>query len=122
MSDSQMNLDAALEQRRRMRARRRRLLYLRRALILLVAAALLVLMILTTGNKTKFLFLIGYALFVAVLVVHVSMDGFLKNRVFICMLLPLLVTDFMLLPNTTGLKRRWGIGVVMVALSAWYIL
>lgn len=87
-----------------------------------ILLALLVLMILTTGNKTKYLFLIGYALFVTVLVVHVSMDGFLKNRVFICMLLPLLVTDFMLLPNTTGLKRRWGIGVVMVALSAWYIL
>lgn len=87
-----------------------------------ILLALLVLMILTTGNKTKFLFLIGYALFVAALIVHVSMDGFLKNRVFICMLLPLLVTDFMLLPNTTGLKRRWGIGVVMVALSAWYIL
>ena len=47
MSDSQKNLDAALEQRRRMRARRRRLLYLRRALILLVAAALLALMIAT---------------------------------------------------------------------------
>lgn len=83
--------------------------------------ALLVLMILTTGNRSKYLFLIAYTLFVIVLIIHVSMDGFLKNRVFLCMLLPLLVTDFMLLPNTTGLKRRWGIAVVMVALSGWYI-
>ena len=86
-----------------------------------ILLALLVLMVLTTGNKTKYLFLIAYSLFVAALIVHVSMDGFLKYRVFICMLLPLLVTDFMLLPKTTGLKRRWGIGVVMVVLSGWYV-
>ena len=81
---------------------------------------LLVLMILTTGNKTKYIFLILYTLFVTVLMVHVSLDGFLKNRVFLCMLMPILATDFMLLPNTTGLKRRWGIGVAMVVLSGWY--
>jgi MFS family permease len=65
-------------------------------------------------------FLITYTLFVLALIIHVSLDGFLKNRVFICMLLPLLVTDFMLLPKTTGLKRQWGIGVAMVVLSCWY--
>ncbi|MBO7456239.1 MAG: hypothetical protein J6T71_00255 [Paludibacteraceae bacterium] len=82
--------------------------------------ALLILMILTTGNRSKYLFLIIYTLFVLVLIVHVSLDGFLKNRVFLCILTPMLVTDFMLLPNTTGLKRRWGIGIAMVVLSAWY--
>lgn len=82
--------------------------------------ALLILMILTTGNRSKYLFLIIYTLFVLVLIVHVSLDGFLKNRVFLCILVPMLVTDFMLLPNTTGLKRRWGIGIAMVVLSAWY--
>lgn len=87
-----------------------------------ILSVLLILMILTTGNRSKYIFLIGYSLFVITLIVYVSMDGFLKNRVFLCMLLPLLVTDFMLLPNTTGLKRRWGISIVMVALSAWYVL
>ena len=82
--------------------------------------ALLVLMILTTGNRTKFTFLILYTLFMAGLIMYVSLDGFLKNRVFICMLLPMLVTDFMLLPNTTGRKRRFGIGVAMAVLAGWY--
>ena len=87
---------------------------------LAIMIALLILMILTTGNRFKYVFLITYTLFVLALIIHVSLDGFLKNRVFICMLLPLLVTDFMLLPKTTGLKRRWGIGVAMVVLSGWY--
>lgn len=82
--------------------------------------ALLVLMILTTGNRDKRIFLVLYTLFILVIIVHVSLDGFLKNRVFLCMLVPMLATDFMLLPNTTGLKRKWGIGIAMVALSAWY--
>ena len=85
-----------------------------------IIVALLVLMILTTGNRSKYTFLIIYTLFVMGLMVHVSLDGFLKNRVFICMLLPMVVTDFMLLPNTTGLKRRWGIGIAMLVLAGWY--
>ena len=90
------------------------------AVEMMILFALLVLMIITTGNRNKYIFLILYSLFVAVLVVHVSLDGFLKNRVFLCMLLPLLVTEFMLLPDTTGLKRRWGIGIAMVVLAVWY--
>ncbi|MBQ4395618.1 MAG: hypothetical protein II825_10040 [Paludibacteraceae bacterium] len=90
------------------------------AVEVVILFALLILMILTTGNRSKYLFLIIYTLFVLVLIVHVSLDGFLKNRVFLCILTPMLVTDFMLLPNTTGLKRRWGIGIAMVVLSAWY--
>ena len=90
------------------------------AVEVVILLALLILMILTTGNRSKYIFLILYTLFIIVLIVHVSLDGFLKNRVFICMLLPMLVTDFMLLPNTTGLKRRWGIGIAMTVLSAWY--
>lgn len=82
--------------------------------------ALLILMILTTGNRDKRIFLVLYTLFILILIVHVSLDGFLKNRVFLCMLAPMMATDFMLLPNTTGLKRRWGIGIAMVVLSAWY--
>ena len=91
------------------------------AVEVVILMALLVLMILTTGNRTKYIFLIAYTAFVAVLIVHVSLDGFLKNRVFLCMLMPLLVTDFMLLPKTTGKKRQWGIGIAMVVLSGWYI-
>ena len=83
--------------------------------------ALLVLMILTTGNRRKFIFLLLYSLFIAVLIVHVSLDGFLKNRVFLCMLMPILVTFFSLLPNTTGKKRRWGICIAMLVLSGWYV-
>lgn len=90
------------------------------AIEVVILLALLVLMILTTGNRSKYIFLLLYTLFIIVLVVHVSLDGYLKNRVFICMLLPMLFTDFMLLPNTTGLKRRWGIGIAMVVLSGWY--
>lgn len=85
-----------------------------------ILAALLVLMILTTGNKEKFFFLLIYAGFITLLIIHVSLDGFLKNRVFLCMLMPLLGTYFMLLPNTTGLKRRWGIGIAMMVLAGWY--
>ena len=91
------------------------------ALEIAMILALLVLMILTTGNKSKYFFLILYTLFVLALIIHVSLDGFLKNRVFICMILPLLMTDYMLLPNTTGLKRRWGIGMVMAVLGVWYV-
>lgn len=90
------------------------------AIEVVILFALLVLMMLTTGNKPKFAFLILYSLFVAVLIIHVSLDGFLKNRVFLCMLFPLLVTDFELLPNTTGLKRRWGIGMAIGVLAIWY--
>lgn len=81
---------------------------------------LLILMIITTGNRAKYIFLILYTVFVAALMVYVSLDGFLKNRVFLCMLFPLLITDFMLLPNTTGLKRRWGIGIAIMTLCGWY--
>ena len=82
---------------------------------------LLVLMILTTGNRRKYIFLIVYMLFVAVLIVHVSLDGFLKNRVFLCILMPILMTYFSMLPNTTGMKRRWGICIAMLVLSGWYV-
>ena len=85
-----------------------------------ILLALLILMILTTGNRSKYIFLILYSVFVIALMIHVSLDGFLKNRVFLCMILPLLMTDFMLLPNTTGLKRRWGIALAMIALCGWY--
>lgn len=85
-----------------------------------ILLGLLVLMILTTGNRSKYIFLILYTLFILAIAVHVSLDGFLKNRVFLCMLLPMLLTDFMLLPNTTGLKRRWGIGVAIAVLCGWY--
>lgn len=91
------------------------------AVELIILGVLLVMIILTTGNRNKYIFLILYTLFVIALMVHVSLDGFLKNRVFLCILIPLLLTDFMLLPKTTGLKRRWGIGLAMVVLSAWYV-
>lgn len=90
------------------------------AVELSILLALLVLMILTTGNRSKYIFLILYSLFIVLLIIHVSLDGFLKNRVFLCFLLPIVVTDFMLLPDTTGLKRRWGIGIAIIALSGWY--
>lgn len=86
-----------------------------------ILLALLVLMILTTGNRSKYIFLLLYTLFIIVLIVHVSLDGFLKNRVFLCIIMPMLFTDFMLLPKTTGLKRRWGIGIALAVLSAWYV-
>ena len=85
-----------------------------------ILLALLILMILTTGNRSKYIFLMLYTLFIIVLIVHVSLDGFLKNRVFLCMLMPMMLTDFMLLPNTTGLKRRWGIGIAIAVMSVWY--
>ena len=90
------------------------------AVEVVILLALLVMMILTTGNRSKYIFLILYTLFIMVLIVHVSLDGFLKNRVFLCILAPMIATDFMLLPNTTGLKRRWGIGIAITVLSAWY--
>ena len=90
------------------------------AVELSIIFALLILMILTTGNRSKYIFLLLYTIFVVALMIHVSLDGFLKNRVFLCMLMPLLMTDFMLLPNTTGLKRRWGIGLAIVTLAGWY--
>ena len=86
-----------------------------------ILIALLVLMVLTTGNRTKYIFLILYSAFVVALVVHVSLDGFLKNRVFLCMLLPMLMTDFYLLPNTTGMKRKYALCVAMAMLSGWYV-
>jgi hypothetical protein len=92
----------------------------RYAVEVVILLALLVLMIITTGNRSKYLFLILYTLFVILLMAHVSLDGFLKNRVFLCMLMPILLTDFMLLPNTTGLKRRWGIGIAITVLCGWY--
>ena len=90
------------------------------AVEIVILMALLVLMMLTTGNRDKRIFLVIYTLFIVAISIYVSLDGFLKNRVFICMLLALLTTDFMLLPDTTGRKRRWGIGFAMIVLSAWY--
>ena len=90
------------------------------AIEVFIFLALLVLMILTTGNRSKYTFLLLYTLFILWIIIHVSLDGFLKNRVFICIVLSMLVTDFMLIPKTTGRKRRWGIGVAMVVLSIWY--
>lgn len=82
---------------------------------------MLILMILTTGNRRKYIFLILYTLFFLALIIHVSLDGFLKNRVFLCMLLPLLVTDFVLLPDTTGKKRKYALCIAMMLLGGWYI-
>ena len=92
----------------------------RYAVEIAILLALLVLMMLTTGNPDKRIFLLLYTLFVLVLIVHVSLDGFLKNRVFLCMIVPILITDFMLLPDTTGRKRRWGITIALLGLSGWY--
>ena len=91
------------------------------AVELSILLGLLILMIITTGNRRKYIFLIVYSIFVVGLIVHVSLDGFLKNRVFLCMLLPVLMTDFMLLPSTTGKKRKWGIIIVMLLLCGKYI-
>ncbi len=90
------------------------------AVELAILFALLVLMILTTGNVSKYVFLILYTFFILALMVYVSLDGYLKNRVFLCMMYPILLTDFMLLPNTTGLKRRWGLVIAIVALCGWF--
>ena len=92
----------------------------RYAVEIAILLALLVLMMFTTGNPDKRIFLLLYTLFVLVLMVHVSLDGFLKNRVFLCMIVPILITDFMLLPDTTGRKRRWGITIALLGLSGWY--
>lgn len=92
----------------------------RYAIEIAILLALLIVMTLTTQNNSKRAFLIFYTIFVIALMMYVSLDGFLKNRVFLCMLLPLLVSDFMLLPDTTGLKRRWGIGLAMITLCGWY--
>ena len=92
----------------------------RYAVELAILIGLLVLIILTTGNWSKYIFLILYTCFVIALMVYVSLDGFLKTRVFICMLMPILMTDFLLLPKTTGRKRRWGIVIVMLFLCGWY--
>ena len=90
------------------------------AVEVVILLALLVLMLLTTQNRDKRIFLALYTLFIMMLIVHVSLDGFLKNRVFLCILIPLLTTDFMLLPDTTGLKRKWGICLAIGVLSCWY--
>lgn len=92
----------------------------RYAVELILLFALLVLMILSTGNRSKYIFLILYTGFFLALMVYVSLDGFVKTHVFLCMLLPMLMTDFMLLPDTTGMKRKWGIVIVMLALCGWY--
>ena len=92
----------------------------RYAVEIIILMALLFVMTLTTQNRSKRYFLVLYTFFVVVLMLYVSLDGFLKNRVFLCMLMPLLMTDFMLLPNTIGLKRRWGIGLAIATLCCWY--
>ncbi|MCR5050397.1 MAG: hypothetical protein K6A36_04870 [Paludibacteraceae bacterium] len=86
-----------------------------------ILSIILAMMILTTGNKRKYVFLLLYSLFVAILIVHVSLDGFLKNRVFLCMVLPILVTYYMLLPNTTGKRRKYALCAAMMMLSGWYV-
>lgn len=88
---------------------------------IIMLLAILILMMMATGNKSKYIFLVLYTLFVMVLIIHVGMTGFLKNRVFICMLLPMLMTDFVLLPKTTGTKRTWSIVIVLAILSGWYV-
>lgn len=88
---------------------------------IIILLAILVLMMLATGNKSKYIFLILYTLFVMVLIIHVGMTGFLKNRVFICMLMPMMMTDFVLLPKTTGTKRTRSIVIILALLSGWYV-
>ena len=93
----------------------------RYAVELSIMILILVMMIITTHNNRKFWFLILYSVFVAVLVVHVSLDGFLKNRVFLCILLPILVTYFMLMPDTTGKRRKFALCGAMLLLGGWYV-
>ena len=90
------------------------------AMELALLLVLMVLMIMTTGNQSKRIFLLLYTLFVLALMLYVSVDGYLKNRVFICVLMPVLMADFLLLPNSTGRKRQWTIMVVLLALCGWY--
>ena len=91
------------------------------AVELSIMIVILALMIVTTRNNRKFWFLLLYSLFIAVLIVHVSLDGFLKNRVFLCMLMPILVTYFMLMPDTTGQRRKYALCTAMVVLGGWYV-
>ena len=92
----------------------------RYAVELALLLVLLVLVILTSGNKTKSIFLVLYTCFALALMIYTSLDGVLKNRVFLCMLMPMLMTDFMLLPDTIGKKSTWAVILVMLALSGWY--
>ena len=78
-------------------------------------------MIITTHNNRKFWFLVLYSVLIAVLMVHVSLDGFLKNRVFICILLPILITYFMLMPDTTGRRRKFALCAAMLLLGGCYV-
>ena len=87
---------------------------------MILLLALMVLLIITTSNPSKRIFFLLYTLFIGLLMVYVSIDGYLKNRVFICMLLPVLMVDYLLLPDSTGRKQQWSIIIVLLALSGWY--
>ena len=90
------------------------------AVELTLLLVLLVLMIMSSDNKLKSIFLVLYTGFALALMVYTSLDGVLKNHVFLCMLMPMLMTDFILLPDATGKKITGAIILVLLALSGWY--
>ncbi len=89
-----------------------------------IIATLLLLMVLvdmSEPSKKMHVLMAGYALFVLALLVLVSLDGFVKNRVFLCFVVPVVMAFYRLLPEVVGRKRLITMSLLMTILCTLYV-
>lgn len=92
------------------------------ALVLMTLLLFMLLVDLSEPSKKMHWFMAGYLLFVVGLLVLVSLDGFVKNRVFLCFVVPIVMAFYQLLPEQVGRKRLITMGCLTAILSVVYIV
>ena len=92
------------------------------AWIIVTLLLLMVLVDMSRPEKKMHFLMAGYALFVLGLLVLVSLDGFVKNRVFLCFVVPVVMAFYRLLPEVIGRKRLITMSGLMTVLCVLYVL
>ena len=90
-------------------------------LVLLTMLILMIMVDLSQPEKKMHLFIAGYAMFVIGLLILVSLDQFVKNRVFLCFVVPIVMAFFTLLPEKVSMKRVTGMAALIMVLIGVYI-
>ena len=92
------------------------------AWIIVTLLLLMVLVDMSRPEKKMHFLMAGSALFVLGLLVLVSLDGFVKNRVFLCFVVPVVMAFYRLLPEVIGRKRLITMSGLMTVLCVLYVL
>lgn len=89
--------------------------------VLMILYAILLLIMVLADDKHMILPILGYAVFFTVLIMYVSLNGFIKNRVFLCLVMSVAMVSYLLLPRHMSMNGKVAIGMLVLALCGQYI-